>query len=109
MPPLIRFILRNAAFGIAVGWTMVGAMLAFDFAGLATLIFASDMAAIAIVMLLAGFGITFGSAQVGIAVVGLDADQPPSGKKPAKRAPTVPGWMRAPVPRALAPVRVRRR
>jgi hypothetical protein len=84
MPELIRFVLRNAALGIAVGWIMVGAMLAFDFAGMGTLIFNSGVAYIAIPMLLAGFGITFGSAQVGFAVMALGRSEPPGGRREKK-------------------------
>ncbi|MEQ9812240.1 MAG: hypothetical protein RLO50_05630 [Azospirillaceae bacterium] len=88
MPPLVRFIVRHALIGIAVGWSMVAAMLVFDFAGLAGLIFTSGLAAVAIPMLLIGFGITFGSVQVGIAVMGLDDTPPPRRGRPLARAMT---------------------
>jgi len=86
MPPLVRFVIRHALLGIAVGWSMVAAMLVFDFAGLAQLIFSSGLAAVAIPMLLIGFGITFGSVQVGIAVMGMDDRARPRRGRPGGRA-----------------------
>jgi len=71
LPRLVRFLLVNCAIGIAAGWTLLAALIATDTAGLRTLIWNESSPAIPIVLLAAGFAITFGSAAMGAAVMAM--------------------------------------
>ncbi|MEO0999955.1 MAG: hypothetical protein AAFW69_05045 [Pseudomonadota bacterium] len=71
MPHLVRFVLRSAATGVAVGWSFLLALLHFDAAGLGSLVARVDGSGVATAMLFVFFGITFGSAAIGIAVMTL--------------------------------------
>ena len=79
LPRLIRFLLVNCAIGIACGWTLLGALMVTDTAGLRTLIW-NEGSAVPIVLLAVGFAITFGSAAMGAAVMAMrpgdDDDHP---------------------------------
>jgi hypothetical protein len=70
LPRLIRFLLVNCAIGIAGGWTFLGALIATDTASLRTLIW-NEGSAVPIILLAAGFAITFGSAAMGAAVMAM--------------------------------------
>ncbi len=71
VPRLVRFLLVNCAIGIAAGWTLLAALLATDTAGLRTLIWNETSPAVPIILLAAGFAITFGSAAMGAAVMAM--------------------------------------
>lgn len=71
IPRLVRFLLVNCAIGIAGGWTFLAVLIATNTAGLGSLIWASSSPALPIVMLAAGFAITFGSAAMGAAIMAM--------------------------------------
>jgi len=57
----LKQVLLHCAAGIAAGWTLVAIFLAYDFAGLGTMVFASELWLSAVCMLLVVFAVTFGS------------------------------------------------
>ncbi len=69
MPKLFKFMLKNIAIGIAVGWSFVAALLYFDVGGFGTLVLNSSMKWVALSMLALFFAVTFGSAAVASAVL----------------------------------------
>ena len=69
MPKLFKFILKNIAIGIVVGWSFVAALLYFDVGGFGTLVLNSSMKWVALSMLALFFAVTFGSAAVASAVL----------------------------------------
>jgi len=69
MPKLLKFILKNIAIGIVVGWSFVAALLYFDVGGFGTLVLNSSMKWVALSMLALFFAVTFGSAAVASAVL----------------------------------------
>jgi hypothetical protein len=99
--PLVSLLVRNAAYGIGVGWAVVALMLIFDLGGLAGLIFASDVWALAMILLLGAFAVTFGSVQMGIAIMTLPREEQGSG---GARSWYLPGRIG---PSHLRPVKVR--
>ena len=68
---LLRFLARHCALGIGAGWLVAGGLLAFDTGGLRTLIFGSAEPSLALGLLLFGMAVTFGSAAMGVAIMGL--------------------------------------
>lgn len=66
---LTKFVLGHCALGAAIGVGFVALLLWFDIGNLGSLIFASDVPWLATSVLAAFFAITFGSVQVGIAVM----------------------------------------
>ncbi|WP_132807698.1 hypothetical protein [Tepidamorphus gemmatus] len=73
---LVRFLLLNAAIGSAVALIVVAGLLATDAVSLAALVFADENPAVAIGLLIVGFVITFGSAAMGAAIMGLPYEEP---------------------------------
>lgn len=73
-PRLVRFLVRNALLGIAAGWSLLVLLLYTDTFGLGRLVTGSEHGWLAVVMLAAGFAITFGSAAMGTAVFLLRPD-----------------------------------
>jgi hypothetical protein len=71
LPRLIRFLLVNCAIGIAGGWTLLAALLAADTGGIRTMIWNEASPQVPIILLAAGFAITFGSAAMGAAVMSM--------------------------------------
>lgn len=69
--PLVPFLIRHCLAGALAGWTAVGIMLWLDVAGVGRLVLASDLWPLPLLMLLGGFGITFGSAAMGAGVMAL--------------------------------------
>ena len=67
----VVFLIRHCLGGMVVGWTVVGGLLWLDVAGLGDLVITSDLFPMPLLMLLALFGITFGSVAVGSAIMGL--------------------------------------
>ncbi len=77
MPHLVRFLLRHALLGVALAVVFVGALLALDIAGLGTLMWQSPSGLIAAFALTVALSVTFGSAQMGFAVMLLPEDDAP--------------------------------
>ncbi len=69
MPKLLKFVFKNIAIGIVVGWSFVAALLYFDVGGFGTLVLNSSMKWVALSMLGLFFAVTFGSAAVASAVL----------------------------------------
>ncbi len=69
MPDLIKLLLRNAAIGFGAAAIFVALLLLTDTGGVGTLVANSDMGAVAVFMLTFFTGLTFGSAQMGFAVM----------------------------------------
>ena len=69
MPYLVRFLLRHAAIGIAVAVVTVTAIVTLDIAGLGTLAAGSEDGLLALFLLTFFLGLTFGSAQMGFAIM----------------------------------------
>lgn len=101
MPELIKLVLRNAAIGFVLAAIFVGVLIWTDTGGIGTLIRQSDSGPIALFMLTFFTGLTFGSAQIGYAVMtagkaGDDAGghrrpiSPRAGKPVAIRIPMKP-------------------
>ncbi len=75
LPRLVKFLLKNAAIGFGLAVIFVGALMVFDVNGLRTLIWASDMWLLALFILTFFTGLTFGSVQIGVAVMLLGEDE----------------------------------
>jgi len=69
MPKLVRFLLVHAAIGFGLAFVFVGALVAFDTGGLRTLMMSSDVGLVAFFLLVFLNGLTFGSVQIGVAVM----------------------------------------
>jgi len=69
LPRLVRFILRNIALGVGIGWTLLAAILWSDMGGLYSLISHSSNGFIPLYLLFGGFAVTFGPAAVATAVL----------------------------------------
>lgn len=100
LPFLVRFLLANAAIGTAVALIVVVGLLATDAASLARLIFADENPAVAIGLLTFGFVITFGSAAMGAAVMGLPYERP---GRPGDRRAVVDAGRLVPIPATSPP------
>lgn len=98
MPFLVRFLVTHAVIGVAVAVAAVGAMVAFDVAGLYALMTGSEDGLLALALLTCGLGVTFGSVQMGFAVMLMgDGEEPPRGRRVLTRL--VPRYARAPARR----------
>lgn len=86
MPHLVRFLLRHAVIGIAIAILFVGGLIAFDIARLGTLVVQSSAGPVAVIALTIALGITFGSVQMGMAVMLLHADEDGAGPGRGRRA-----------------------
>lgn len=71
MPRLLRFLGLHIAFGVAVGIAAAAVALLVDAGGLKTLMVSDQQPYLAMIMLFAGFSITFGSIAVGAAIMRL--------------------------------------
>ncbi len=69
IPPLIRFLAVHAILGVVIGFALAGALIAFDVAGLGTLIAQAKNPVTAGMLLFFGFAVTFGSAVMGGAIL----------------------------------------
>jgi hypothetical protein len=67
----VAFLIRHGLAGIIAGWIAVAALLWIDVGGLGQLVMTSDLLPLPLVMLLAFFGISFGSVALGSAIMGL--------------------------------------
>lgn len=81
MPFLVRFLVTHAVVGISLAVALVGAMVGFDVAGLGKLAHTED-GMLGLVLLTFGLGVTFGSVQMGFAVMLMsDGEEPPRGRR----------------------------
>jgi hypothetical protein len=71
---LIRFMLRACLAGCLAGLVAVAGLLALDVGSLGTLVLGPAGGVVPLVLLSAGFMITFGSAAIGAAVMSLGRD-----------------------------------
>ncbi|MGQ3671899.1 hypothetical protein ACT6QG_05825 [Xanthobacter sp. TB0136] len=69
MPALVRFLVTHALIGIALAAAFVGVLVALDVARLGTLVSTSPDGILAVALLTAGLAVTFGSVQMGFAVM----------------------------------------
>ena len=69
MSDLNRFLLRHAAIGFGVAFLVVGLILWTDLVGLRTLMLESESGLLALGILTFFMGLTFGSAQMGFAIM----------------------------------------
>lgn len=88
MPHLVRFLIRHALIGFAIAFGFVCLFLALDLHGLRTLMVASPDGVLAAAVLAFAMGLTFGSVQMGVAVMLLprEANATPPGGKGARRS-----------------------
>jgi hypothetical protein len=79
--PVLSLVLVNAAGGAVVALLLVGSILGLDIGGIGTLVRESDVPAVPVAMLVAGFVITFSSVAMGSAImrVGRDETDRPGG------------------------------
>ncbi len=85
MPFLVRFLVTHAVVGISLAVALVGAMVAFNVAGLGKLASTED-GMLGLVLLTFGLGVTFGSVQMGFAVMLMsDGKEPPRGRRVLSR------------------------
>ncbi len=82
MPPFLTLFLRNALIGFGIAVAMVAGILIFDVAGLGGLMLGSAAGMMGAAMLTFFLGLTFGSVQIGIAVMAMAEDTAPKGKGP---------------------------
>jgi hypothetical protein len=90
--PLVPFLVRHCVVGIVAGLITAGGLLATDVAALGSLVLASELFPVPLIMLLAFFGLTFGSLAMGAAIMRL-------GDRPAEQD----GAVRRAVPADLLP------
>ncbi|MGF1561090.1 MAG: hypothetical protein ACFB3T_02795 [Geminicoccaceae bacterium] len=100
---MLWFLARHCAAGVLLGLVLVGAILALDVAHLGTLVFSGSHTIVALALLIAGFGVTFGSLAMGTAIFLLPYDDPdagakkkatialPSGQPSLRRVPVIAG------------------
>jgi len=105
--PLARAMIVNWAFGMAIGVFCAGLLLAFDFAGVRSLLWRSDALIPGVALLCAGFAFTFGGVVCAAAVMGFTADDESRarprglrlGKAPPRRLSVAPIAADPPRPR----------
>ncbi|MGF1621337.1 MAG: hypothetical protein ACFCUR_12060 [Rhodomicrobiaceae bacterium] len=100
MPPLIRFLLRHALIGFGIAAIFVAGLMLSDMGGIGTLIANAEAGWLALLMLTFFLGLTFGSAQMGFAVMSGDLHGGDNGRG-GKRQPV------RPYPLKLLPVKIR--
>lgn len=71
----LQFLARHLAYGATGGFVFGALVLALDIAGLRTLMLGSDSPVLAIFMLFFGLFVTFGSAGMGVGIMGLAEDK----------------------------------
>lgn len=69
MPRLLRFLVLHAAIGFMVAGAFVALLILLDSGGFATLVERSDSAPLVICVLTFFLGLTFGSVQMGVAIM----------------------------------------
>lgn len=68
-PPLVLFLIKNAAIGFVMAFIFVGVMLAFNVGNMMTVATQSDVGIFAMVLMTLMIGLTFSSLQMGFAVM----------------------------------------
>lgn len=88
MDPIVRLVVANWALGVGLGALMSGALIAFDFMGLRTLLQRADAALVGGSAFVALFAFTFGGVAAAAAAMraGQDDDDEPRG---GRRAPAL--------------------
>lgn len=86
MPHHIRFLLKHAAIGAVAGVAFVGLLLAFNAAGLRHLVLNTSEGLIALAVMTILFMITFGSVQMGRAIMSLGRNDRRGGGRPQAEA-----------------------
>lgn len=81
--PLVPYLIRSGLAGVFAGWVTVILMLGLDLFGLGELVAASDLWPIPLLMLLAFFGITFGSLAMGGAIMSIGREDAAPGRRVA--------------------------
>jgi hypothetical protein len=78
---IVRMMIAHWALGMGLGAVMAVGLLAFDFLGLRTLMWRSDMAVVGTILLVASFAFTFGGVIAASAAMraGQDDDDEPRG------------------------------
>jgi hypothetical protein len=89
MPLLIRFLLRHALIGFGIAAIFVAGLMLSDMGGIGTLIANAEAGWLALLMLTFFLGLTFGSAQMGFAVMSGDLHRGDNGRR-GKRQPLRP-------------------
>jgi hypothetical protein len=69
VPKLLRFLAINCVIGITAGWTVLAMLIFTNVGGIRTLIADSSKPWVPVLLLAAGFAVTFGSAAMGTAVM----------------------------------------
>jgi hypothetical protein len=87
--PLIRLLAINLAIGITAALVMLGGLLALNPAGLRDLILADRAGGAALMLLLFGLVVTFGSVAMGTAIMTLGPDRKPDGGTGGKTDPVL--------------------
>ena len=85
--PLVSYLIRHALAGAVAGWLTLGGLLWLDVGTLLTLIRTTDGGPVALLMLAAGFTVTFASVAMGAAVMALGRE----GRGPRRCSP-VRSW-----------------
>jgi hypothetical protein len=85
--PLFRLLAINLAGGVTVAVLMLGGLLALNPHGLRDLILSDHSPAAALVLLLFGFVITFGSTAMGTAIMALGSNRKNSGGRRQRGEP----------------------
>lgn len=97
MPILVRFMLKHALFGYGAALVFTGVLLWLDIGGLATLMLQSRVGLLAAGMLFFFTGLTFGSLQMGIAVMTLRPERGDEDTGLGLECESVPVLQRVPV------------
>lgn len=87
MPPLVKLMIKNAAIGFVASAAFVALLIWSDTAQLGSLIAGSPFGWLAAAMLVFFTALTFGSVQIGIAIMGLGRNDGGSGRR-KRRAPS---------------------
>lgn len=111
MPPLVRFLLVHAAIGFAIAFVFVGGFLLADVGGMRTLMLASDIGMVAMLLFTFMTGLTFASVQMGVAVMllGEPEDDGDGGLGALQKLwHSIREWLAPPLQRIPAPIKKNR-
>lgn len=79
MPQLIRLMLTHGALGFGISAVFVAMLMGTDANGIATLLRSAETHPLPVLLLWFFCGLTFGSVQIGTAIMLLDTDDEPQG------------------------------
>lgn len=71
---LLVYLARNCVAGIVLGWLLLAGLIASNVANLRELLFGNGIELMALVLVVAGFAVTFGSLAMGTAIFMLPRD-----------------------------------